>query len=438
VICGLKRGEFVKMKYAEYLNHIFIFLLVGFFAVMCVPPSDGPTKEDVAEQKRLDSLRQTKCPRLMSSAAEYYRNRDWQKTVDIYKEITSLGCDDFDAVLAPPEEIYQYYAIAYERLAKFDSSEYVLLKGLQKIPENVDLRKRLAYAYKKQGLVDKQIIEYERLLDAVPDDTEIMLDLALLYKGERRYEDQVYILEKLLKVDPTNENALADLANAYVKVDKDPLDIYMSKYRNNPTASNGIQLSDQLINKNRIPEAIDILKSVIRNESTNKPAHRKLGEAYHLNDQLEEASQAYEELFKLDPRGFQIASRIAEVNIELEDFGKALRWAEKAIQVSNSSGESLGLKGNVYYKSFQVCRTGDISSDDRVVSSLAMKYFLLAEEKGNRRFNRYKNWLLESEVLFTKANWFMLDADVKSRGYVQPKSSCYQWIEERLEKDASW
>ena len=56
-------------------------------------------------------------------------------------------------IYAPPQEIYQYYAIAFEQMGKFDSAEFVLLDGLQKIPENIELRKRLAYSYKKQGKV---------------------------------------------------------------------------------------------------------------------------------------------------------------------------------------------------------------------------------------------------------------------------------------------
>mgnify|MGYP001189487573 CR=1 FL=1 len=56
---------------------------------------------------------------------EYYRNRDWEQTVQIYSEITSLDCDEWDSNYAPPQEIYLYYAIAYEQMSKFDSTEYV-------------------------------------------------------------------------------------------------------------------------------------------------------------------------------------------------------------------------------------------------------------------------------------------------------------------------
>ena len=128
------------MKYNKLILLAAIFLTI----MMCVPPADtGATAAQ--DKKRLDSLRNVRCPRLMSSAAEYYRNRDWKQTVKIYEEITTLDCDEWNPNFAPPQEIYQYYAIAYEQMGKFDSSEFVLLDGLQKLPNNVELRKRLIF-----------------------------------------------------------------------------------------------------------------------------------------------------------------------------------------------------------------------------------------------------------------------------------------------------
>jgi hypothetical protein len=41
-------------------------------------------------------------------------------------------------------------------MGRYDSSEYVLLKGLNFLPENVELRKRLAYSYQKQNKKKKE------------------------------------------------------------------------------------------------------------------------------------------------------------------------------------------------------------------------------------------------------------------------------------------
>ena len=131
---------------------LLIIILPCFSGItMCVPPQDKSDNDFAKEKARLDSLRGVRCPRLMSSAAEYYRNRDWKQTIRVYSEITDLSCDEWNVVYAPPEEIYQYYSFAYTQIGRFDSAEYVLLDGLQKIPQNVQLRKQLAYAYKRQG-----------------------------------------------------------------------------------------------------------------------------------------------------------------------------------------------------------------------------------------------------------------------------------------------
>ncbi len=421
------------MKSIQFHKIITVGVIALFFS-MCVPPEDGQVDEDAAYDAYLDSLREVRCPRLLSSAAEYYKNRDWQSTINAYRELVDLGCDRDD-----PEEVYQYYAISYEYLGLYDSSEFVLVKGLQQLPNNVQLRKRLVYAYSKQSKTDLQISELNRLTELMPNDLDIKMDLAALYGEQGFYDDQIDYLEQILNIDPTNEKAQSEIALVYEKTGKDPLDVYRERFRTNPeNISYGIDLADRLLNKDEAFEAVEVLKKVIRLDKTSKLAYRKLGQAHYNADQLDEASDAYEELFLLNPRDVQIALRICDVNIANQKYAKALRWADKAISIDKSRGESHGKKGNVYYKSFQDCRSASISLDDRIVATLANRNFLKANELGFSRFNSSTSWLEENEVLFSKAHWFMLDDDVKNQGYVTPRSGCYNWVNEKLKKDPKW
>jgi len=417
--------------------NIILFALAAIIVSMCAPA--GPSADDLADQARVDSLRNVRCPRLMSSAAEYYHARDWEATVRVYSEVVELGCDDWDTTYAPPEEIYQYYGIAYEQMGKYDSSEYVLLQGVEKIPNNIDLRTRLAYAYKRQGKTDQEIVEYERILDDLdPNNVRIMTELASLYRRQGRQEEQIRILQRLIDIDPTNEAAIADLASAYVGAGRDPLELYQEKYNNNPNSANGLQLADALINNNRLQEAIDILKTLGRKESDNKLVFSKLADAYMADGDYRGASDALEKVVGLDARDYKTAMRISEVKTELGDYGAAIKWADRAIKYSNSSGETLGTKGNVYYAGFHNCRTPEVSRDDRIVARLAYKYYSQAQSKGYRSVTDSKNWLRDNEVLFGKSDWFMIDASQKAAGYITVKSSCYNWVSERLYRDSSW
>ena len=68
----------------QYNLKIFSFFFLILLSMMCVPPSDNlESDNNEKEQAYWDSIRAVMCPRKMSSAAEYYKNRDWESTVRI-------------------------------------------------------------------------------------------------------------------------------------------------------------------------------------------------------------------------------------------------------------------------------------------------------------------------------------------------------------------
>ena len=411
----------------------------AIISMMCTPPSSTGT-DARADTKKLDSLRNLRCPRLMSSAAEYYRNRDWKQTVKIYDEITTLDCDEWNPVYAPPQEIYQYYAIAYEQMGKFDSAEYVLLDGLQKLPENVDLRKRLAYSYKKQGKFDQQIVEYERLVEMVPEDVGVMDDLSKLYKENERYDDQIYILEQILKVDQGNEIAQSELAMAFENSGRDPLDVYRKRYEDNPeNLSYGLDYADRLMEADSYQDAIPILKNLIEKDPNSKLSYRKFAEASRSVDDLDGAAKAYEELFKIDPRDIKTAINISDIYLENDDYRQALKWADKASTLGSKNGEGEGQKGKVYYQGWDNFRQNPFTNDDRIVAKLAYDYFVKAEKKGHNGFNK-SSWLRENQkdVLYGKAQWFMAEDKVKRSRSISTRSEVYNWVTESLKAEEDW
>ena len=423
------------------MRHIkLISLSAGIILIMmCVPPSNtGATSAQ--DKKKLDSLRNVRCPRLMSSAAEYYRNRDWKQTVKIYDEITTLDCDEWNPNFAPPQEIYQYYAIAYEQMGKFDSSEFILLDGLQKLPDNIELRKRLAYSYKKQGKGDQEIIEYERLVEMAPEDVTVMNELSKLYKETNRYDDQIYVLEKILSLDEGNEIAQSELAMAFESSGRDPLDVYRKRYEDNPSnLSYGLDYADRLIQVDQYDAAIPVLEKLIIQDSSSKLAYRRLAEASRAVDDIGKSAKAYEELFKIDPRDGRIAISISDVYLENDDYRQALKWADKASSLDNKTGDGLGQKGKVYYYGWDNFRQNPFTNDDRLIAKLAYDYFVKAEKKGYRGFSK-SSWLKENEkdILYGKAQWFMAEDKVKRSRTISATTSDYDWVTESLKAEEGW
>ncbi len=116
------------MRKNNFIQKLLLLGVASIFMTMCTPPEQSDADADAVEQARADSIRKVRCPRVFSSAAEFYKNRDWEATVRAYDELTDLGCDRDD-----PQEVYLYYAIAYEYMGKYDSSATVLLKQVGQI-----------------------------------------------------------------------------------------------------------------------------------------------------------------------------------------------------------------------------------------------------------------------------------------------------------------
>ncbi|MFQ6675765.1 MAG: tetratricopeptide repeat protein [Fidelibacterota bacterium] len=409
--------------------------------VGCAPPPPAEVEELPPAEEAKPAASELRCLQLLSSAAEYYKNKDWNSTVRVYKDLVDLGCDEGNE-----EDVYQYWSIAYEFLGRFDSAEYVLLQGLKRLPDNLSLHNRLAYAYRRLGNMQKEIYEYERIVDLTPEDPEPMKRLSELYGEVGRYEDQIYILRKVLTLEPDNKDAQGDLIRVYKMVGKDPLDIFRQRFADNPNnVSFGLDLADQLMAAGEHREAVKVLNRLKESGAGNgsvsiKLILKKLAQAYYKIDELENASLTYEELFDLDPRDFRTALDIVDVNLDLLKFDRALTWAEKAITIAPGHGEPLAYKGMVYYRAFQECRGDYPSSDDKVVASLAYKYFMMAEDQDFLRFKRDRLYLENNrdDLMFGISDWFLLDEDQKKKGYVSASAECYRWVRETLPKEPGW
>jgi len=416
------------------LNIISIAMVMFAFNV-CVPPETSSDQNSAAMKAELLKKQEERCPQLMSSATEQYNNKNWQVAVNRYKQANKYNCSEWQPAYF--DNLYQYFAIAYEQMGKFDSSEAVCLDGLNIRPKDKALRIRLAYSYSRQKKIDQEIIEYERLVDMDPEDMAFMTKLAKLYKDNERYDDQIDILEKILSNDENNVEASSELGIAYKNSGRDPLDIYRKRYDDNPeNLSFGFQLAEALIEVSEYEESIPVLEKIISIDPSNKQFFKRLAEAKSATDDLDGAAKAYVALFKIDPRDSRIAIEISKLYIDDSNFRQALKWAEKAIDLDKKSGEAYAQKGDVYFNGWDNFREmSAIRVDDKIVARLAYNYWSIAENKGYTGPSKIA-WLKENEsdLLFGKSDWFMVDKDVRRRGSISTSLSEYDWITESLKE----
>ena len=380
-----------------------------------------------------------RCPELSSSSAEYYRSSNWELSAQSYSQLMELKCDQWNSDWVNVDDVYLYWSIALQNLGKFEESEKVLTKGLNELPENTTLMTRLAYAYKKQGKIDEMIIEYERLMDSGSDDTDSLRDLANAYGKQGRVDEQISVLKKILNIDPNNSSVQSELARVYEDSGEDPLEIFKARFEDNPeNASYAVEYAEKLISNGDTDDAINVLENTLSYNRDNSMVYMSLSKAYNENADFEEAIEILEELFNLDKNNFRVALLISINSIEIDDFESAYEWGQKSMKISRNNAESLAHMGNLYYKSMQTCRGDNFSRSDKIVASLAHEYFVKAENKGNSKYFKQKNWLEENEVLFSYADWFMTDKDIQASGKVFPSGKCYDWVSESLAKQSDW
>ena len=58
----------------SFYSKILFLGVASIFMTMCTPPEQSDAESDAAEQARLDSIREVRCPRIFSSAAEINKN----------------------------------------------------------------------------------------------------------------------------------------------------------------------------------------------------------------------------------------------------------------------------------------------------------------------------------------------------------------------------
>ena len=380
-----------------------------------------------------------RCPQLSSSAAEYYRSSNWELSAQSYSDLMELRCDQWNSDWVSTDDVYLYWSIALQNLGKFEKSEQVLIKGLQELPENTSLMTRLAYAYKKQDKIDEMIIEYERLMDSGSRDIDSLRDLAGAYGKQGRLDEQISVLKKILNIDPNNSSVQSELARVYEDSGEDPLEIFKARFEDNPeNASYAVEYAEKLMSNGDTDEAIDVLENTLSYNRDNSMVYMSLGKAYNENSDFEDAVDILEDLHELDKNNFRVTLLISVNSIEMDDFESAFEWGQKSMKISRNNAESLAHMGNLYYKSMQSCRGDNFSRSDKIVASLAYEYFVKAENKGNSKYFKQKNWLEENEVLFSYADWFMTDKDVQASGKVSPSGRCYEWVSESLAKKSDW
>ncbi len=416
---------------------LFILILSLFVMQLCVPPAaQEGSEEQVTAEAEEEPINRELCDRYLSFAYSYYLNQNWKGAIKNYKKMVENGCEEEYA-----EDIFTYYGRAYQQLASdnpayYDSALYVYLKGEEYMPNEKYLLKNIAYIYHKQGNINMEIRQYEKLAEQNPEEIAHYSKLVKLYFDAERYEDVLWAVNKILELNPGDDQAVNDRLTAYKKLGKDPIEVQRDAWESNRCVQNGLDYARALRERGNYEKAIEVYKAVSQMDLKNFEAWNQLGGLYYTTGKKEEGLAAYIHIIKnISPQDISIIENIVKGYLDLSEFEKAYEWAEKAVKKDSDSGLAYKLVGEVYYKTAEFCSSSrKVNFEDKLVYQLAYDHYIKAYKRGQRDVKSRIDYLKEY-LIPNKEDWFMnrYDASGDRRTDYTPKGKCYSWVTESPE-----
>jgi tetratricopeptide (TPR) repeat protein len=408
--------------------------------VSCVPPASDSAEPVATAPAPKPTIDRDKCDLYLSFAYSYYQNQNWRSAIDNYKKMSSYGCDEEYA-----QDVFSYWGRAYQQLAAennvyLDSALYIYMTGAQYLPNDIFLKKNIAYIYHLQGKTDLEIREYEKMIELTPEDIELYRTLVKLCINAQRWDDVVYATNEILKLAPNDEQALNDRILAYQKTGKDITTIQREQWEQNPTnVRYGLEYAAALKQQQNYDAALGVYQKVAQLELKNLEVWNSIADIYftHKNNYTE-ALKAYEQILKnISPKDINVLERAAKCCQMLNDFPAALKYAETAIAAAPSSPQAYKIRGDVYYAAADHFTAGrQMNFEDKLVFKLAYDAYRKVVELGDSgvssRIDHLKEYLIP-----TREEWFFnrYDAAGKARTSYRPLNPDYNWITSEPTKD---
>ncbi len=153
-----------------------------------------------------------------------------------------------------------------------------------------------SFSYAQASKEDEKIVrEYEALVAKEPDNAQYSFTLGVAYAKVNRPLDAVASLEVAAQKDPDDADIKGALALMLEQVGQmtRAVSVMQSAVRMSPTVERRFDLARMLRKAKRSKEAIDQLKKIVAQKPKFAAAFFNLGEAYEVNDQIDEAIAAY-------------------------------------------------------------------------------------------------------------------------------------------------
>ena len=208
-------------------------------------------------------------------------------------------------------------AFVQQRQGKTDKEIGTLKEYLELEPENPDVWRSLASAYRKIEEYDKAIDCYRKAVEIEPDTSDTWFNMGDAYTEKGDYNEAILCYTKATKIDPAMREAWGNMGNAY--------------------ASQG-----------GYDDAVRCYRKVLKIEPADNLAWYGMGNVYCEKGQYDDAVRCYRKVLKIEPADNLAWYGMGNVYREKGQYDKAIHCYRKALKIKPEMREAWGNMGNTY------------------------------------------------------------------------------------------
>jgi tetratricopeptide (TPR) repeat protein len=348
-----------------------------------------------------------------------------QKEIELLHILDKLKPDDF--------EVIKIMAVAYKNDGQTGKAIEYTNKALEKKPGDAELSNFLAGLYVKQGMHTKATPLFLQKLSGKPDDIDTLKCLVAAYDLSGDYSNAAKYCDTLFKLLPEDFEICSDLAKLYMKsgsYDK-AVTYYKQSLVLSPNDMNNLRgLADANTAVKDYGHAIETLQAIAGLEPQNAMVYDRLANIYIEQKAYRKAAEALKARLELTPEDIVSLQKLVSAYTELKEYQLCIDPLKQLLEIMPDNIEiNYRLAKNYHYLSkypeaVQGClRTLELDSK-HLKTHLCLSQTYLKMNRLKEAIAQYESALeLKPDMLSTHNTIAWLQATQKDPELYNPESA---------------
>jgi len=414
-----------------------VLLCAGIIYLSGCAPTAKQTEVSPEMQKAVqDSIQKAyifELNKAWSTGYEYYKPKIYKRAIKPFWRVVNL--DTIDRF----KDVYGYLSTCYFELGNPDTAQLVLEMGLKKYPDNVGLRRNLAYILEGREMVEEAIVEYEKTTQLDAEFVDDWKHLANLYIRNDQVDEAIVALQTIVKLNPSDQDAQQTLGQLLKSTGDEDAAIEALEKAHELDPENTqlmLDLAKAYDGQGEYGKAIAKFRDYLKKMPEDYIAMEHLGGSLSSNENYREAITIYKNIVAAKPDNKKVFAEIANCYRELKDFSTARSYVQKSLKVDKSYGHAYIVLGEIYEDAVDKCMrdTGRKAPkfDDKLVFLEAYRQYKKAANDQQFKDRAQNKMSYLNDFLPTKEDKFFNKNRKQANGRYSVTEKCYLWIAKTL------